>query len=163
MCDSLPYLVFRWLCFSLNNGSRPCWTLLEQVWGIWSLLCLLQLHGAPDVTVGGLVSIPWCIITHDTCNAATGLKTIWAFLIFYMDRARPEAFTVTVWQRLQSPSLWDLVASSGENCYCENTWQKSNRRFAHIGSRNIFKDSSWTPLEYLWTLINVYINCAVQN
>lgn len=32
----------------------------------------------------------------------------------------------------------------------------SNLHSAHIGSRNILKDSSWTPLEYLWMLINMF-------
>lgn len=62
---------------------------------------IIQLHSAPDVTVGGLVSIPRCIITHyDTCNAATGLKTIYKNEFFdyfcILGQARPEAITIMV-------------------------------------------------------------------
>lgn len=32
----------------------------------------------------------------------------------------------------------------------------SNLHSAHIHSRNILKDRSWTPLEYLWMLINMF-------
>lgn len=144
---------------------------------------ILQLHSTPDVTVGGLVSIPWCIITHyDTCNAARlfikisfltifalwtmhkhsllrfskGSKTpvceIWWLLVERIVIAR------TRYRRAIDTLMLLFTIKSGFVQLLSITEHTgpSNLHSAHIHSRNILKDRSWTPLEYLWMLINMF-------